>query len=110
MQTRTASGALQLPLEPPLERVNRQSLEKVREQARIQVQGDEKGQTIYELLEPVRTKDGSLEPDRGLLALPAPSPGDLFFDIEGDPFALADGIDYLFGVIEPALPDGNGGR
>ena len=33
-----------------------------------------------------------------------PSPGDLFFDIEGDPFFESDevdGIDYLFGVIEP---------
>ena len=29
-----------------------------------------------------------------------PSPGDLFFDIEGDPFAPDDGLDYLFGVLE----------
>ena len=34
-----------------------------------------------------------------------PSPGDLFFDIEGDPFVEeggSDGLEYLFGVIEPA--------
>ena len=36
--------------------------------------------------------------------LPKPSPGDLFFDMEGDPFFSSnevDGIEYLFGVIEP---------
>ena len=26
--------------------------------------------------------------------------GDLSFDIEGDPFALEDGLDYLFGVMD----------
>ena len=30
----------------------------------------------------------------------APSPGDLFFDIEGDPYAFDDGLDYLFGVLD----------
>ena len=32
--------------------------------------------------------------------LPPPSPNDLFFDIEGDPYAFEDGLDYLFGVLE----------
>ena len=41
-----------------------------------------------------------IEPERGLASLPPPSPGDLFFDIEGDPYALDDGLDYLFGVLE----------
>ena len=35
--------------------------------------------------------------------LPEPQPGDLFFDLEGDPFALDDGLDYLFGILEPRL-------
>src|SRR5581483_7888393 len=30
--------------------------------------------------------------------LPEPSPGDLFFDMEGDPFVGEHGIEYLFGV------------
>ena len=38
--------------------------------------------------------------ERGLAILPPPSPGDLFFDIEGDPYALDDGLDYLFGVLD----------
>ena len=29
---------------------------------------------------------------------PRPRPGDLFFDIEGDPYAFDDGLDYLFGT------------
>ena len=43
--------------------------------------------------------------------LPEPSPGDLFFDMEGDPFFSSDevdGIEYLFGVIEPGRTDAGG--
>src|SRR5690606_10496448 len=38
-------------------------------------------------------------------ALPEPSPGDVYFDFEGDPlYSQGDerwGIDYLFGLVEP---------
>ena len=38
--------------------------------------------------------------------LPEPSPGDLFLDLEGDPYVLGDGLEYLFGFAEPpATPD-----
>ena len=40
-----------------------------------------------------------------------PSLGDLFFDMEGDPFFSSDevdGIEYLFGVIEPGRTDAAG--
>ena len=43
--------------------------------------------------------------------LPEPSSGDLFFDMEGDPFFRSDevdGIEYLFGVIEPCNKDESG--
>jgi predicted RecB family nuclease len=102
--TRRALAATTLPLDPPLPRtagVREEGLRTVHEQARLQVEGEEAGRTLYELLPPSRLRDGTLEPDRGLLSLPPASPGDLFFDIEGDPFALEDGVDYLFGVIEP---------
>jgi uncharacterized protein len=72
------------------------------------VRGEEAGRTLYELIDPSRRKDKSLEPDRGLLSLPQPRPGDLFFDIEGDPYAADDGLDYLFGVLEPGLADASG--
>src|SRR5690606_2711412 len=44
-----------------------------------------------------------VEADRGLAALPAPSPGDLFYDIEGDPYVGDDGLEYLHGIggLEP---------
>jgi uncharacterized protein len=77
----------------------------VREQARLQVEGQRAGRALYEILKPERDDHGELFPDRGLLVLPAPSPNDLFFDIEGDPFALEDGVEYLFGVLEPARDD-----
>ena len=34
--------------------------------------------------------------------LPPPNEGDLFLDLEGDPYAFDDGIDYLFGVLDTA--------
>lgn len=39
-----------------------------------------------------------VDPGRGLGALPDPSAGDLFYDIEGDPFVGGDGIEYLHGL------------
>jgi predicted RecB family nuclease len=36
---------------------------------------------------------------RGLARLPAPSPGDVFFDFEGDPYWGEDGLEYLFGTL-----------
>ena len=36
-------------------------------------------------------------PRTGLCLLPPPSPGDVFFDIEGDPFIGEGGFEYLFG-------------
>ena len=106
--TRTAHGSLSLPMDPPLGGVRSHGLRRITEQARIQVEGDSTGQTISELLDPPRTKNGGFEPNRGLLSLPKPSNGDLFFDIEGDPFALDDGVEYLFGVLEPSNVDAAG--
>ena len=108
VSTRRGLAALDLPLPTPLDGVGAGVVRTSRDQAAIQVRGQDAGRTIYELLPPNRLGDGSVEPDRGLACLPAPRPGDLFFDIEGDPFALDDGVDYLFGILEPGLagPDG----
>jgi predicted RecB family nuclease len=104
VRTRRRLAGVELPLVPPLEGVGAAALARVHDQARLQVEGEATGTVLWELLEPDRDGAGHLIPDRGLLALPEPSPNDLFFDIEGDPFALDDGVEYLFGVLEPSRP------
>jgi predicted RecB family nuclease len=94
-------------LVPRLDGVSAEALDRVERQARIQVEGEDAREPRHELLEPELDEDGNLVPDRGFLVLPEPSPNDLFFDIEGDPFALDDGVEYLFGVLEPGRDDPN---
>jgi predicted RecB family nuclease len=108
--TRRGLAALAVPLPPtePLDGVGAGALLTAREQAAIQVRGEEAGHTIHELLEPERKPDGTLTPNRGLTMLPPPRPGDLFFDMEGDPYALDDGVDYLFGILEPGRTASDG--
>ena len=96
--TLEALGDLPLPMDPPLKDVGEGALVRIHEQARIQLEGRREDRLTYELLVP--PLDAPVELDRGLASLPPPSPGDLFFDIEGDPYALDDGLDYLFGVLD----------
>jgi uncharacterized protein len=64
--------------------------ELLRHQAALQVAGRRTGEPCHRQLAP--------EPGRGYARLPAPSPGDVFFDLEGDPYAGAEGgIEYLWG-------------
>ena len=86
-------GALDLTAFPPLDGVSHDALVRIREQARIQDQGRREGRRMHELITPVQE-------DKGLAALPAPSPGDLFFDLEGDAFAMNGGFEYLFGAAD----------
>ena len=106
--TRRGLAVLELPLAEPLDGVGPAALETAHAQAAIQVRGADAGHMEYELLAPARRRDGTLEPNRGLTVLPEPRPGDLFFDMEGDPFALDDGVDYLFGILEPGGVDAAG--
>ena len=72
---------------------------RVREQARIQLEGaGERAPAVR--APPPEAGHTPIEADAGSASLPPPSPGDLFFDIEGDPYAFDDGLDYLFGVLE----------
>ena len=95
--TMAALGALRLPVSPRLEGIGEAALARIREQARVQDQARREGRRIHDLVTPV-------EPDKGLAALPEPSDGDVFFDLEGDAFAADGGLEYLFGV---AARDGN---
>ncbi len=91
-----AQLAAAVPAQRPA-RIGAHAFEALREQARLQVEQRTTGETSYELLAP--------EESRGFARLPAPSEGDLFFDMEGDPF-FEDGLEYLFGVtwIEAGEP------
>jgi predicted RecB family nuclease len=80
-----------LPLRWKPDRGAAHSYERMREQARIQVQGRIEGRPVYEAL--------PLMHGFGLSRLPAPSPGDIFLDLEGDPFVGPGGLEYLFGYV-----------
>jgi uncharacterized protein len=84
-----ALASLPLPLEWKPERGSAQAHTKSREQARLQVEGREAGINKFELL--------PIEVGFGLTRLPEPSAGDVFFDLEGDPFVGEHGLEYLFG-------------
>jgi predicted RecB family nuclease len=70
-------------------------LERLRRQAALQLAYRQTHEHRYELIPPLPD-----EPGKGLAALPAPSPLDVFWDIEADPWALTDGLEYLFGWTE----------
>jgi predicted RecB family nuclease len=89
VSTLATLAKLPLPLNWKPERGSAASYSKVREQARIQWEGRVAAKPVYETL--------TVEKDLGLSRLPAPSPGDVFFDLEGDPFVEGGGLEYLFG-------------
>ncbi|MGI8732796.1 MAG: TM0106 family RecB-like putative nuclease [Pyrinomonadaceae bacterium] len=92
VNTLTKLAALVLPVVPKIERIAPAPLLRIREQARVQVEGRAQKQPVHELIEPI-------ESGKGLAALPSPSPGDLFLDFEGDPFAFEQGLEYLVGMV-----------
>jgi len=108
----TRRGLASLAHLPRLDRVRRDSLDRARLQARLQVASEDDGVIRYELLDPERGADGALVANRGLLALPEPADGDLFFDIEGARHYSEDtrefGLQYLFGVVDTAESDESG--
>jgi len=63
--------------------------EKSRDQANVQVRARESGELTYDIKQIV--------PKVGFPALPEPSVGDVFFDIESDPFVGEHGLEYLLG-------------
>ncbi len=90
--TLAAFGREPIPLRHSPKRGSLESYVRGREQARAQLEGRIRGEPYHELL--------PREPDMGLARLPEPSPGDVFFDIEGDAFVGTGGFEYLFGWAE----------
>lgn len=89
VKTTSALASVLMPLPWKPERGAVESYERVREQARIQVQGRQAGQLVHEVL--------PVSPGFGLSRLPSPSSGDIFLDFEGDPFVAGGGLEFLFG-------------
>lgn len=86
--TALAHAPSPLPFKPRRESVR--AYDRVRSQAALQLVSRDRIVPEYELL--------SLEEEKGLCRLPEPSPGDLFLDLEGDPFVGEVGREYLFGI------------
>ena len=64
-------------------------------QARLQVEARTRDQPPYEPILPVEAR-------RGLALLPERDDGDLFLDLEGDPFYPDQGLEYLWGISDMA--------
>jgi len=89
IETVKALADMPIPIPFKPEKGSTISIEKAKAQASIQVQARQSGELKYELLD--------VAPAIGLSALPEPSVGDVFFDIESDPFVGEHGLEYLFG-------------
>jgi predicted RecB family nuclease len=77
------------PLPGKPERGNIETYHTIHKQAKIQRDGRVQQTLLHELLPLVQ--------GRGFMRLPEPSKGDIYFDIEGDPFFDQLGLEYLFG-------------
>lgn len=86
-----------LPTTTRVDGITEDGLARIRDQAALQIEGRNKGEPVYKLL-------SDFEPGMGLEALPTPKPGDLFLDLEGDPFVRGEGLEYLFGLLELGKP------
>ncbi len=96
--TRCGLGALREGASVPAMRPA--ALANLHQQARLQVEADTLAVPPYELL--------PLESERGFARLPDASPGDVMFDLEGDPlWTPARELTFLFGLL---LADGDGWR
>src|ERR1700730_4732767 len=90
---KTVTDAGDSPIEQPIQGINEMALTRLRQQARLQVEQRQSDSLPFEVLPP-------LGEGLGFQSLPAPTPDDLFFDMEGDPFVGDNGLEYLFGILE----------
>jgi len=91
---RTVAEFAQAPVDARPSAMAPRTYETLRDQAAMQVAARTNG-PAWKVLSP--------EPARGFALLPPPSDGDLFFDIEGDPFwEPGRGLEYLWGIVDTA--------
>jgi predicted RecB family nuclease len=89
--TTEALAQMPIPLAWKPDRGAAGSYVRVREQARVQLETRAAGKPQFEVLPVVA--------GLGLTRLPAPCAGDVFFDLEGDPFVGESGLEFLFGYL-----------
>lgn len=89
IETVEALAAMPLPMPWAPARGSRQSFERAREQARIQIESRNAGELAFETL--------PIVPGFGVAALPEPSTADIYLDFEGDSFVGEHGQEYLLG-------------
>ncbi|WP_237840764.1 TM0106 family RecB-like putative nuclease [Cellulosimicrobium cellulans] len=86
--------------------MSRSTFTKVRRQAALQLgTGPSDGTVVWADASGPHELSWRIDDPTPVLALPAPSPGDVFFDFEGDPLwtdagGTSWGLDYLFGWVE----------
>jgi len=91
VKTLAELARMQVPLKQRPRYGSRDGYERVREQARVQVQSRAENKPVHEPILPVAQ-------GRGFCRLPEPNRLDMFVDLEGDPFAGTQGQQYLFGL------------
>ena len=91
-----AGMAVPIPFKP--RRGSRESYERAREQALVQLQSRGQPTPTWMLRTPPPPDPTGPPEPYGLGRLPTPSSGDVFLDLEGDLFADEGGREYLFGV------------
>lgn len=92
-ETRTVADLARFPLPIPYRPAHgsKDGYTRIREQARVQVAGRDERRPVHEVLE--------ITEEHGFSLMPEPSAGDVFFDLEGDPFVGLSGREYLFGMV-----------
>lgn len=86
---KTLEALAKLPKDMGIPGISPESLTRLHHQARLQFHKRTTGEDVADLL--------PVDYGRGFARLPTPDPGDLFFDMEGDPYEDG-GLEYLFGV------------
>jgi len=97
VETMAKLALLPIPLKERPAHGSKAGYERAREQARVQVEGREEKRLKHE---PLSVAEGM-----GFCRLPEPAVGDMFVDLEGDPFVGDAGLQYLFGF---AVKDADG--
>jgi uncharacterized protein len=91
IETMAKLAILPIPLEQRPPHGSKEGYERVREQARVQVEARTHNIPVHELL--------PITEGTGFCSLPEPSRLDMFVDLEGDPFAPDGGRQYLFAFV-----------